>query len=300
MKLAPIALFVYNRPAHTRQTVEALQKNEFATESELFIFSDAPKKPEAAAAVSEVRQYIRTISGFKSVGIIERDRNWGLANSVIDGVTRLCDEHGRAIVLEDDLLTSTYFLRFMNEALARYQDAPQVMQISGYMFPVKVESGSETFFLPFTTSWGWATWQRAWKYFDPSAAGYQALKNDRAKRKAFDLEGEGGYCKMLESQLRGEIDSWAIRWYLSVFMHNGLVLYPSQALVENTGFDGSGTHCGKHDVAQHHVAGKDEGGMKGGFPVQLTVSASNYAAVVDFMRASNSTGMVNKIKRLFR
>jgi hypothetical protein len=240
---APVTLFVYNRPAHTRRTVEALRKNELASESDLIIYSDAPKKPEAAEAVREVREYIRTISGFRSVSIVERDKNWGLANSIIDGVTTVVNRYGRIIVLEDDLVTSPYFLQFMNEALDRYQDDPRVMQISGHMFPADVTAETDAVFLPMTTSWGWATWQRAWQYFDPTAAGYETIKRDAKLRRHFNLDGSYGYFGMLEQQLQGKIDSWAVRWHLSVFLHGGLTLFPQKTLVENTGFDGSGTHC---------------------------------------------------------
>lgn len=265
MKLAPIALFVYNRPVHIRQTVEALQKNELVGESDLFIFSDAPKKPEAAEAVREVREYIKTINGFRSISIIERDRNLGLANSVIDGVTRLCNEYGKVIVLEDDLVTSSYFLHFMNEALERYQNESQVMQISGHMFPADIMAETDAVFLPMTTSWGWATWQRAWQYFGPAAAGFETLKHNAKLRRQFNLDGAYDFFGMLEHQLRGTIDSWAIRWYLSVFLLSGLTLFPRKTFVENAGFDGSGTHCGVD-----HSAGT----LPQGFRV------SNYPAVV--------------------
>ena len=242
MKLAQIALFVYNRPQHTRRTVGALQKNELAEKSDLVIFSDAPKTPEAAEAVREVREYIKTIDGFRSVSIIERDRNLGLANSVIDGVTKLCKEYGRVIVLEDDLITSPFFLEYMNTALARYQNDEQVMQISGYMFPISVAAATDAVFLPMTTSWGWATWQRAWQHFDPAARGHGALKDNVDMRHKFNLDGGYDYFGMLEQQMQGKIDSWAIRWYLSVWIRGGLTLFPLITLVENIGFDGSGTH----------------------------------------------------------
>ena len=242
MPHAPIALFAYNRLAHMRKTVEALQKNEMANESDLIIFSDAPKGPEAAAAVGEVREYIKAITGFRSINIIERDRNLGLANSIIDGVTILCKEYGRVIVLEDDLITSPFFLKYMNTALARYQNDEQVMQISGYMFPISIAAETDAVFLPLTTSWGWATWQRAWQHFDPAARGHGALKDNVDMRNKFNLDGSYDYFGMLEQQMQGKIDSWAIRWYLSVWIRGGLTLFPLKTLVENIGFDGSGTH----------------------------------------------------------
>lgn len=239
---APIALFVYNRPEHTRRTVEALLKNEEAAESDLFIFSDAPKKLEAAESVREVREYIQTITGFKSITIVERDRNWGLANSIIDGVTTVVNRYGRIIVLEDDLVVSSKFLGFMNNALDRYRSYGQVMQVSGYMFPVSEPILEDAVFLPLTTSWGWATWDRAWRYFDPSITTWSHVRNDARSLKAFDLDGACPYSGMMEAQLRGEIDSWAIRWYASVFVQKGLVLFPRETLVHNAGFEGSGTH----------------------------------------------------------
>lgn len=257
--LSPIALFVYNRPTHTRQTVEALKRNVLAKDSDLIIFSDAPKNPEAESAVQAVRDYIRLIDGFKSIKIIERDKNWGLANSIVDGVTSVVNEYGRIIVLEDDLVTSTYFLSFMNEALDRYQNEPQVMQISGHMFPVQFLAETDAVFLPKPTSWGWATWKRAWQSFDSSTAGYELLKHDAKLRHRFNLDGAYDFFGMLEQQLQGKIDSWAIRWYLSVFMNHGLTLYPQRTLVENKGFDGSGTHCGiEQPVGTLHQGAKVE------------------------------------------
>jgi hypothetical protein len=242
MNLSPIALFVYNRPVHTRRTVEALLKNKPAAESELFIFSDAAKRPEVAESVRRVRQYIRTITGFKSVTIVERDRNWGLANSIIDGVTSVVNQYGRIIVLEDDLIVSSNFLAFMNASLDLYKDYGQVMQISGYMFPVSERIQEDAVFLPLTTSWGWATWDRAWRCFDPSFTTWAQIKNDTEQVKSFDLDGAYPYSSMMEAQVRGEIDSWAIRWYASVFLQNGLVLFPRITLVYNSGLEGSGTH----------------------------------------------------------
>ncbi len=253
MRLAPIVLFVFNRPLHTRQTIEALQKNYLAKDSDLFIFSDAPKNPETAVKVCEVRDFIRRITGFKAITIIEREHNFGLAASVIDGVTRLCNEYGRVIVLEDDLVTSQYFLEYMNTALDRYKDAQQVMQISGYMFPVDFATTTDAVFLPMTTSWGWATWQRAWQHFDPSASGYEELKCDVNLQRQFNLDGVYDYFSMLELQLQGKIDSWAIRWHLSVFLHKGISLFPKVTLVANKGFDGSGIHCGVSQLSNQKL-----------------------------------------------
>ena len=240
---APIVLFVYNRPEHTLRTVTSLLKSPEAARSDLFVFSDAAKDKSAEEAVKQVREYIRQISGFKAVTVNERESNWGLANSVIDGVTRICNEFGKVVVLEDDLHVSPHFLAYMNAGLERYVHDEQVMQISGYMFPVEIQIKEDALFLPMTTSWGWATWQSSWEKFDKTASGYKTIKNDPDLKKQFDLDGRYPYFKMLEAQKKDKVDSWAIRWYLSVFKEKGLVLYPRKSLVENSGFDGSGVNC---------------------------------------------------------
>jgi len=280
MTYAPIALFVYNRPEHTKQTIASLQQNLLASQSDLFIFSDAPKKPDAAEAVDEVRRYIKSIDGFNMITIVERDINWGLANSIIDGVTRLCKDFGRVIVLEDDLVVARDFLQYMNDALMLYSDEPRVMQISGYMFPVEIRIDEDALFLPFTTSWGWATWHRAWEKFDPEANGYLQLKSDRRKRKAFDLDNSYPYFKMLEMQRMALIDSWAIRWNLSVFMQHALVLFPKESLVNNNGFDGSGIHCRENaGFAVEELVFRVEK-----FPARVEVSPDNQARIYRFLR----------------
>jgi len=242
MQLAPIALFVYNRPEHTRRVVASLRKNPLAAQSELHVFCDGPRDRAAGDSVEAVRQLVRGIEGFAGVTVHEQSSNRGLAQSVIHGVSRLCEQYGRVIVVEDDLLLAPHFLAYMNTALDRYRDDARVMQISGHMFPVDVNVADDAFFLPFTTSWGWGTWASAWNLFDPAAGGYAGLKDDRSRRRAFNMDGGYDYFSMLEDQLAGRVDSWAIRWYLSVFMNEGIVLYPKKSMVENIGFDGSGTH----------------------------------------------------------
>jgi GT2 family glycosyltransferase len=160
---APIALFVYNRPEHTRRTIKFLQNNLLADESRLFIFSDAAKDPSQEEKVAAVREIIRSVGGFKSVEIVERKENFGLADSIIAGVSALCSDYGKVIVFEDDLITGPYTLQYFNEALRLYQDVEKVMHIGAYMYPLKVKNLPQTFFYRAASSWGWATWARAWK-----------------------------------------------------------------------------------------------------------------------------------------
>ncbi|MFH1999657.1 MAG: sugar transferase [Planctomycetota bacterium] len=240
MTAAPIALFVYSRPLHTRKTVEALLKNVLSQDSDLFIFSDAPKTEAQTEAVNEVRQYIRGIVGFKNVTIVERETNFGLARSIIDGVTRLCEMYGRAIVLEDDLVTSPHFLRFMNDALDMYEHEGRVMHISGSTYPVG-EIGEETFFLRVPLCWGWATWSRAWQHFGKSDD--VMLKFDQKMRRDFTFNNSYHFWEQLESNKSRIIDTWFVYWYATLFMENGLALFPGRTLVKNIGFDGTGVHC---------------------------------------------------------
>lgn len=239
--LAPIVLFVYRRLWHTQQTVETLKKNELASESELFIFSDGPRNEEDMEKVQEVRQYIKTIDGFKKITIIERDKNWGLANNIIDGVTRIVNEYGKIIVLEDDLVTSPYFLRFMNEALERYKDEEQVMHISGYMFPIRKDGLPDVFFIKPASCWGWATWQRAWRYFEKNPAKQIRLLTKEQIRD-FNIDNSYDYWEHLMLNYEGKLDTWAIFWYLSVYLKGGLSLHPRDSLVLNIGQDGTGEH----------------------------------------------------------
>lgn len=245
MNYAPIALFVYNRPEHTRKTIEALLNNAEAKHSDLYIFSDAAKNEAAKDAVDEVRNYIKQISGFNTVNSIHRISNLGLANSVIDGVTRLCNEFGRVIVLEDDLIVSKHFLDFMNHALTRYEEHNEVSAISAYMYPVNFKTKSDTIFLDFPMSWGWATWQRAWKSFNPD--GQQLLDQicSNGKINEFDRNGPPGCLTMLKHQIAGKNNSWFIRWYATIFLESKIVLCPTKSLVLNIGIDGTGVHCGE-------------------------------------------------------
>lgn len=244
MSLAPIVLFVYNRLWHTRQTIEALQRNELARESELFIYSDGPR-PGVEEKVKEVREYLKTIQGFKSLTIIERDKNVGLANNIIEGVTNIVNKYGRIIVLEDDMVTSSGFLTYMNEGLQLYANEERVASIHGYIYPVKhPEKLPETFFIRGADCWGWATWTRAWRYFEPDG---QKLLDELKKRKLtkeFDFGGAFPYTTMLKDQIQGKNNSWAIRWHASIFLRDMLTLYPRYSLVQNIGMDNSGTHCG--------------------------------------------------------
>ena len=249
MTLAPIALFVYKRADHARQTLAALQANTLAAESALYVFSDGPKGAVDEGRVAEVRNALEEIKGFKSVEVVRQALNLGLAGSIISGVTQICERHGCVIVVEDDLVTSPHFLRYMNEALVLYEDCAEVASIHGYVYPVK-GALPETFFLRGADCWGWATWRRAWTLFNPDGKGLLAELERRNLTPEFDFNGSFAFTGMLRQQITGGNDSWAIRWYASAFLRDKLTLYPGRSLVRNIGLDDSGTHCGQGEAYQ--------------------------------------------------
>jgi hypothetical protein len=239
----PIALFVYNRPEHAQVALESLSRCERLDECSLRIYCDAPKNEADDKGVAAARQVAHEWAERLGGEVVERERNLGLARSIVSGVTDLCGSHGRVIVLEDDFALSPSFVDYMLQALDRYAQEPNVYQISGYMFPVKHGPGPDAFFLPLTTTWGWATWARAWRVFDWDAADALTKLSDPKLRHSFDLDGSYPYSAMLEQRLRNENDSWGILFWWAVFKAGGLALHPRESLVWVGGFDQSGTHC---------------------------------------------------------
>lgn len=294
-KYSPIALFVYNRPRHTKLTVDALLKNPEASDTRLVVFSDAAKKPSDEGFVNAVREYLRTISGFKSIRIVERKSNMGLAQSITSGVGVLCDEYGQVIVVEDDLLTSPDFLRFMNQGLEIYRDDAAVASIHGYAYPLGLDAGvPESYFLRGADCWGWATWARAWQHFEPDGRRLMSSLQDRNLEYLFDFDGNSAYMKMLSNQIRGKNDSWAIRWHASAFLGNMLTLYPRQSLVANFGFDASGTHCAEADYFATSI-GRAPKSLK---RIELVETPEMRARMVVFFRGVRRARCHNLLKRI--
>ncbi|MDD6157409.1 MAG: glycosyltransferase [Lachnospiraceae bacterium] len=242
---APVVLFVYNRPEHTRKTVEALKQNIGAEETELYVFCDYPKKEQMREKVEETRAYVRNITGFKQVHITMREENWGLARSIIHGVTEVVGKHGRVIVMEDDLVTDRYFLNYMSTGLERYEKEKKVFSITGYShYPNGNPKLPESYFLKVFSSWTWATWADRWATFDENATGWEETKTNPKVKRAFDYENCLDNSLMMKQQMEEHsIDSWAIRAYWTMFRQDGMTLFPNKRLCENIGFDGTGVHC---------------------------------------------------------
>lgn len=291
---APVALFVYARPDHARRTVEALLNNRSAPDTDLLVFSDAAKTPDDSSAVEEVRRYVGRIQGFRSVTLYRRPYNFGLAKSIIGGVTQVLSEYDSVIVLEDDMITSPHFLAYMNDGLARYANDDRVISLHGYMYPVG-DPLPEAFFLRGADCWGWATWRRGWALFNSDG---QFLLDELRRQKllnAFDFNGAYGYSAMLQGQIAGSNDSWAIRWYASAFLANKYTLYPGTSLVQNIGNDSTGTHCGTSTALDVTLANSpiDLSG------VQIEPSEKAAKAIERFFRAKQ-TPLKRLLSRVLR
>jgi len=251
--LAPIVLFVYNRPHHTLRTLEALAQNHLASESELIVFCDGPK-PNADSntikAIEEVRATIKERQWCKKVIIYESNINKGLADSIVSGVTEVINNYGKIIVLEDDIVTSKGFLKYMNESLTLYENEEDIMHIGSYLPKTnRYNTLPETFLSRYMSCWGWATWKASWQKANWNTEFLYEQIADPKVRYEFNLEGALDFHTQLEENLNGSIKTWAIKWFASVFLNSGLCLYPKKSLSKNIGFDGTGEHCEDKDLS---------------------------------------------------
>lgn len=249
---APVVLFTYNRPVHTKRVIEALMQNIYACDTDLYVYSDAARNDSAIKGVMTTREYLKTVTGFRSVTIVERDFNYGLAKNIIEGVTEICNRFGRVIVLEDDHVTSPYFLKYMNEGLEIYSENLNVASIHGYMYPHKKQL-PEVFFVKGADCWSWATWKRAWDLFNPDGTYLLEQLETKGYTREFDFDYSVGYTHMLRNQIAGKNQSWAIRWSASMFLHNMYTLYPNVSLTQMIGADGSGTHNNAGDSSRKYL-----------------------------------------------
>jgi hypothetical protein len=297
-KLAPIAIFAYNRLRHLEKTAESLKANCLAGQSELLIYSDGPKNQEDEMRVQEVRDYLKTLSGFKMITIVERERHLGLANSIIAGVTSTIGNYGKVIVVEDDLVSSKSFLSYMNEALECYKDQKKVFSITGYNYPLKIpqhyKHGVYLFYR--CSSWGWATWVDRWIKVDWGVSDFSKFLRDKARQKLFNRGGED-LTPMLISQMSGGIDSWAIRWCYAHYSNNAYCLYPTISMIQNIGLDASGTHCaGSTDKFRVKIDNGEICDIT--FPQDLEIDEDIIQELRKMFRISIGKRILEKLKRL--
>ncbi|TCV14089.1 glycosyl transferase family 2 [Sphingobacterium alimentarium] len=290
--LAPIIIFTYNRPQHTRRMLQALESADLAKDSDVYIYSDGAKNANSIEAVNKVRAIIAEPWQFNNIKIIERERNLGLAQNVISGVTEVISKNGKVIVLEDDLQISKVGLRYFNDALDVYEKEEKVMEISGYMYPVKDAAKlPETFFFRVANSWGWATWERAWKKYNPNIDELIA-DFDKEKIKRFSIDHTENFWKQVKEYKAGKINSWAIRWYLTLFNNNGLALYPRQSMIQNMGTDGSGTHSDADTM--YHVELATQAATY--FPQEIEENKDAYEAIKYFYKNRKGSLLARAIR----
>ena len=300
--LAPIVLFVYNRPDHTRRTIEALAKNPLASESDLHIFSDGPKTTKDLPSVNAVRDILKDSKGFKNIVIHHRETNLGLARNVIGGVREIVNLHGKVIVLEDDVLLAPYALDYFNDALTKYERIPKVMHIGAYMYNIDRRALDETFFTRLSMSQAWATWKTSWDYFEEDI---NLLINcfDKEKIKAFTFDHTMNFWKQMLDQKKGNVDSWAIRWYASLFLNGGLSIQTTYSLLENIGHDGSGVHSSISTMFDTEV----QKSKISSFPDIMEENPEGYQALKHYFKHRKGTlldrgrrFLINKWHRFFR
>ncbi len=296
-ELSPVILFTYNRLWHTKKTVEALQKNELALETKLFIYSDDANNNDNRESVDRVREYIKTISGFKTVIINERAKNFGLANSIIDGVESVVKEYGKVIVLEDDLVTSPCFLNFMNKALETYNNDEKVMHISGSVYPIDNRKLDDTYFIKPASCWGWGTWERAWSYYRKDVDYY--LKTfDREMIYDFNLNNSYKYFfDQIKLNKKGKLDTWGIFWYASIYLNKGLSLHPKESYVQNIGHDGEGENCEESTYYEVELSNRMPKNFTRNF-IENKEARASFEAFFNSIRAPLHRRIINKISRM--
>ena len=295
-ELSPVILFTYNRLWHTKKTVEALQKNELAIETKLFIYSDDANNNDSRESVDRVREYIKTISGFKTVIINERAKNFGLANSIIDGVGAVVKEYGKVIVLEDDLVTSPFFLSFMNKALETYKHDEKVMHISGSVYPIDNRKLEDTYFIKPASCWGWGTWERAWSYYRKDVDYYLKIF-DREMIFDFNLNNSYKYFDQIKLNKKGKLDTWAIFWYASIYLNKGLSLHPKESYVQNIGHDGEGENCEESTYYEVELSNRMPKNFTRNF-IENKEARASFEAFFNSIRAPLHRRIINKISRI--
>lgn len=290
IRCVPIVLFVFNRLDHAQKAVEALQKNELAKESELYIYSDGARNERDVAPIEAVRSYCRNITGFAQVHLFEREENWGIEKSEIVALTELLGKYEACIVLEDDLEVGTRFLEYMNRALIRYEDEKKVISISGYSHidtNARKLKDKEFYFSQLTTSWGWATWADRWKLYDDQKLNLDILKKE-SEQKRFDLDGACPYTQMLQQQMQDGYITWDVAWYFKAFENDLLTLTPVYTLVNNIGMDGTGIHYNNDAIDSNHIRNVEHG-YKFEFPDEIKLDEE--------MRELEKQGIAKQKKR---
>ena len=300
MSYAPIILFVYNRPYHTKRVLDCLSKNELFDKSEIIIFSDGNRSDEDFDEVKKVRELIENYDFNIKCHLIKRESNLGLSENIITGTSEILNHREKAIIMEDDILTSPYFLRYMNDALEKYENDENVWHISGWNYPIEIDKfnyDKQAFFWSVMNCWGWGTWKNRWKNYkkDP----IYLIKNwSPEKISKFNLNDSFDFWSQVKKNYNGSINTWAIFWMTTIFEHNGLCLNPIESFVTNIGHDNSGENSTISTKFDSDLAKKNIKAWPN--------SKENYDKVIEkiisenFIDSKNSVmqKLLNKIKNL--
>jgi len=269
-----------------------LALNQGAGQQQVIIILDGAKKEQDKPLQEAIKEIVSQAAGFASVELMQNPINLGLSGSIITHVTQKVNEFGAVIVLEDDMETSPLFLRYMHDALEKYEHSQEVISIHAYVYPIAGLPSS--FFLKGADCWGWATWKNKWALFNPNGESLLRELKQRHLLKRFDYNHSYGYTKMLKQQIAGKNQSWAVRWYASALLADKLTLYPGKSLVRNIGNDASGTHSKKTDVFDPILAAN--------LPELCTEIVENkeaYQAFCAYFRKVQRLAYLSKIKNLF-
>lgn len=293
--LAPIGLTVYGRIGHTQRTIAALQDNALAKDSELYIFSDGPASGDEEK-VRAMREYIRTVDGFKAVHIIERQENSRIRNNR-GGQQWLLEQYGKMIWLAEDVVTAPGFLRFMNDALAFYRDNPRIGSVSGYCPPIDIPEyyAKDYFTLVRMNPWGVGLWKRYY-HMDTaiSADDFFSVFNNKERKHELELNVGEEASQYIEMDFQEKLNAGDMKCIFRQFIDNKLTVYPRQSLVNCIGQDSSGVHMGKTDKWDVQQLWKKTDGFV--FSQEVSINEDIRTAHFQFYKANKLK--IRLIKRL--
>ncbi len=242
----PIVVFAYRRKDHLQQTLDHLKKCRGCENSDVFVFSDGYKGEKDQQGVEQVREYLASIeqdNPFHGFTVVKAPKNKGLAKNVIGGVTEILAKYKRVIVVEDDTLVAPGFIEYMNQALDFYENDSAIFSVGGFTVPMVLPADYryDIIYTQRISSCCWATWEDRWKKINWDMPDYSKFRFTPWKRKAFNKWGKDR-SSMLDDQMNGRINSWAIRFDYYMWKNDMLNVIPAKSLARNIGMDGSGTH----------------------------------------------------------
>lgn len=295
MDLAPIVIFVYIRLNHTKLTIDSLLQCEESKYTTVYIYSDAPRSTQDLNAVIEVRDYLKTISGFKQVIIFQRETNYGLAKNIISGLNEIFEKNEKAIILEDDIIVSKHFLKFMNDSLSVYLKEKNVWHISGWNYPIIYPNYQHnSYFLQLSNCWGWATWADRWKHFEKKPDYIMQTWSSEMKKKFTLNNANYNFWKQVTYNKKNKINTWAIFWYATIFQNNGLCLNPVKTFTKNIGNDGTGENCGDIDIYNSDL----NVDYDNNFPKSIQIDTIFYKLISQFYLQNKTPFYLRVIKRV--